>query len=292
MLDVKYKLLLPNPLRVESYKRTPARTDRVVLAELFTGSGCSPCVATDLSVEAAMKRYSSQELAVLIYHLHVPYPDPMTNPSGITRAAFYGIIGTPRAVIDAEIYDEGGGPRDRAWDVYQHLEPMIEKRLEAPAQARLTLNAWPEGLAVKVRATVDQVKTESQALRLRIALVEDELQYSGENRVRIHPMVVRSLAGPAANGFAIDPTKAAVITYTFNLAKISAEIKTYLDNYEVNGKHGRIKFSEKKDAIDGKNLTVVAFVQDDKSKQVLQAASFKIQPASADALKTARGLKR
>jgi hypothetical protein len=281
LLDARYKTLIPNPLRLESYKPTPSRTDRIVLAELFTGSGCFPCVATDLSLEAAMQRYSSKEIAVLIYHLHIPQPDPMTNPSGISRAAFYGIIGTPRTLVDAELYDEGGGPRERALDVYRHIEPMIEKELQAPAQAHIKLNATLDGSAVKVEAVVDQVKSNSRQLRLQLALVENELQYGGENRVRIHPMVVRSLAGSTAlKGFAVDLKIPSVINYRFDLTKISAEMKAYLDNYEIHGKHGPTRFNEKKYSLNPENLSVVAFVQDQKDKRVLQAISLRIQPTS------------
>jgi tetratricopeptide (TPR) repeat protein len=287
MLNDKYRILMPNPLRVEAFRPTPARSDRVVLAELFTGSGCIPCVATDLSFEAAMKRYSTTEIAVLVYHLHIPQPDPMTNLSGISRAAFYGINGTPRAVIDAEIYDEGGGPRDRAGDVYRHIEPMIQGQLKAPAQARIALTATGEDFGVTIKAIVDQVQSDSRFLRLQVALVENELQYGGENRVRIHPMVVRSLAGSRGlKGFAVDWKNPLVITYRFDLTKISAELKAYLDNYEVNGKHGRIRFNEKKYAINPENLSVVAFVQDERDKRVLQASYLRVPPSSAPANST------
>jgi hypothetical protein len=108
---------------------------------------------------------------------------------------------------------------------------------------------------------------------LRFVLVEDELRYSGENLVRIHPMVVRSLSHPLA----LNPATTTTIEYTFNLEKITAALRAYLDDYEVNGDYGPITFKEKKYQIDSKNLSVVAFVQDEISKRVLQAAYFKVK---------------
>jgi len=100
MLDAKYKKAYPNPVTVEHYKPTASRSNRVVLAEIFTGSGCPPCVAADLAFDAAMERYSRKDLAVVMYHLHIPRPDPMTNPSTETRSKFYGVRGVPSFFID------------------------------------------------------------------------------------------------------------------------------------------------------------------------------------------------
>src|SRR5207247_402185 len=56
-LDKTYNEKFPNPVKPERYQPSAARTDKVVLLELFTGSGCPPCVASDLALDAAMQRY-------------------------------------------------------------------------------------------------------------------------------------------------------------------------------------------------------------------------------------------
>ncbi|HKP47335.1 MAG TPA: hypothetical protein VJT50_12110, partial [Pyrinomonadaceae bacterium] len=130
MLDEKYRLLMPNPLVLEPYKFSASRTNRVVLAEVFTGSGCGPCVGADLAVEAAIKRYSSQNVVLLMYHLHRPLPDPMVNPAAISRAEFYGVKMTPTVVIDG-LKDTGGGAlREKTRIVYDRIAPVIEKELD------------------------------------------------------------------------------------------------------------------------------------------------------------------
>jgi hypothetical protein len=274
MLDAKYRHLMPNPIKVEPYKPTPARTDRLVLAEVFTGSGCVPCVGADLALEAAMERYSNRNIALLIYHLHRPFPDPMVSPAAIARANYYGIERTPAFAIDGAKDEKGGATREKARLVYDRIQQVIDKRLESRADADIKLEAVLDGAVVRVRATVDRVSDNSRNLKLRIALVENELRYSGENLVRIHPMVVRSFS----RAFTIKTSGATNANLTFELEKISAELKAYLDDYERNGDYGPTNFKEKKYKLDSKNLSVVAFVQDETGKRVLQSAFLYVKP--------------
>ena len=57
--------------------------------------------------------------------------------------------------------------------------------------------------------------------------------------------------------------------------------ESYLDDYEVNGRHGKITFSRKPHEIDQNNLSVVAFLQEEQSKRVLQTAYVKLAPSSS-----------
>lgn len=276
MLDAKYKQNFPNPVAPEHYTPPASRSDRVVLAEIFTGSGCPPCVAADLAFDAALERYPRKDLAVVMYHLHIPRPDPMTNPSTETRSKFYGVRGVPSFMIDGEM-QSGGGSRENTKMVYDRINPTIEKRLEIPSEAQIELDADLQGSVVKVKTSVDPIKSDSGAFKLQIALVEELLRYTGENGVRFHPMVVRSLGGAEAGGFTLEASKPAVIEYDFDLSTIGTQLQAHLDDYEVNGRHGRITFSEKKHTIDPANLSVVAFIQDEKTKQILQATYIKVQ---------------
>lgn len=150
--------------------------------------------------------------------------------------------------------------------------------METAADAELKLEAALQGMQVKVKAVVDKVKRDSGNLILHIALAEDRLRYSGENTIRFHPMVVRSLAGIDGSGFAVRLTQPTTAEHTFDLTKLSAELKAYLDDYEVKNPEDN-PFIEKKHLIDPGNLSVVAFVQDTESKRVLQAGYIKVKPA-------------
>jgi hypothetical protein len=284
MLDERYE---KDAVKVEPkpYSATKTRTDRVVLAELFTGAGCPPCVAADLAFEGALERYSPRELAVLVYHLHIPRPDPMTNPSTVTRKEFYDVPGTPTYFIDGGNQKVGGGAASNAEKLYKDtVEPIVDKRLDVKPAAKIALKASMSGDKVDVTADVKNTAKPDQKLRLQVALVEEIVHYTGENGVRFHPMVVRSMASAEKNvlGFAMTGGKADKVTYAFDIAKAAADAKSHLDEMEggANTRFGKFQFIERKSDINRANLRIVAWVQDEKTKEVLQTVTLDLAPAA------------
>jgi tetratricopeptide (TPR) repeat protein len=278
MLDAEYEKRFANPIKVEAYKSSTPRSDRVVLAEIFSSASCRPCIAADLSFDSAMKRYERKDVIVLMYHMHIPAPDPMANPSTQARAKFYGIRGTPTSILDGLSLKMGGGFREHTVSFYNRVYPLIDERLETPARAEVRVSANVEGPLVKVKATVDKVKTGSSNLKLHIALVENLLRYSGESSIRFHPMVVRSLAGPNAEGFTVAGAAPVSVEHAFDLTKLDSDLKVYLDDFEAKLKERNYTFRDKMLPIKHDNLSVVAFVQDMSSKQVLQATYINLKP--------------
>jgi len=275
MLDAEYRTRFPNPVKVEPYHAGEKRSDRVVLAEVFTGSGCPPCAAADLAFDAAMERYSRKDLAVLMFHQHIPRPDPMTNPDTQARAKSYGVGGVPTFVIDGK-KASGGGGRDYTKNVYDRFNKDIEKDLETPAEAHITIGAWLKDKTVGVNAAVRGVTGDTKDVKVQIALVEKEQRFNGENGIRFHPMVVRAMAGKDGAGFALAGER---YEQTFDLEAISKALKTHLDDYEAKGHRGEpFHFLEKKYQIDPNDLAIVVFVQNDQTKHVLQAAYVDLAP--------------
>ena len=283
MLDRRYEKENPIPVHVTPYQRPAGRTDRVVLAEIFTGAGCPPCVGADLAFEGALERYRPQDVAVLMYHLHIPRPDPMTNPSTQTRQKLYGIRGVPSFYIDGEPDGRGGGNAESAPKIYsERVEPALEKRLVAKADAQIDLKAVMAGSGIQVKAGVSGVKSTAKNLKLQVVLVEERVRYSGENGVRFHPMVVRSVAGTAdVQGFPVVAGKALKIDHTFDIDKVIAEASAHLDDFEkTNTRFPNYTFLQKKHGIEAAKLAVVVFVQDEDTKKILQAAYVKPGPAA------------
>lgn len=271
MMDGEYRKRFPNPLQLDAYQPAEKRSGRLVLAEVFTGAGCPPCVAADLAFDAAMTRYSRKDLAVVMYHEHIPRPDPMTNPDTQARWKVFAGTGVPTFAIDGKT-TVGGGGRANTKSVFDRFKPDLEKDLETPAEAKLTANAGLNGNTVKVTASVDDVKSESKDLKLQVALVEKELRYTGENGVRFHPMVVRAMGGDKGAGFLVEAGGAMSVSHTFDLAAVSKALKDHLDDYESKGHRGEpFQFIEKTYQINRADLAVVVFVQDDKTKHVLQS---------------------
>ena len=280
LLDSKYRKLNAG-LHFDHYQASTKRTSRTALAELFTGSGCGPCVAADLGFDGLLERYKRQDLVVLVYHLHIPLPDPMTNPATVDRGKYYGVPGTPTPVVDGFRMPSSGGSRDMTKGFYDRVNPKIETELESPAQAQIAVTGAVAGDIVKANVIVDQIKAPSPDLKLQIALTEDEVRYTGENGVRFHPMVVRSLGGKDANGFGLSGSGPTTIEWTFDLKAMSDQLKKYLDGYEQQGHRGDpFTFLDKKYQIDPNNLSLVAFVQDMKTKAVLQTVYLKLSPAT------------
>jgi thiol-disulfide isomerase/thioredoxin len=263
MLDAEYNKRYPNPVKLERYVPTEKRSDRVVLAEVFTGSGCGPCAAADLAFDAAMERFSRKDLAVIMYHVHVPRPDPMTSTETLAIQKAYTVNGVPTFLIDGKSM-LGGGSREMAKGVYDRFGEDIRKGLETPAEAHISAGASVKGNSVSVNARIHGVKSESKDLKVKIALVEKELRYNGENGIRYHPMVLRAMKTFDLAGESYQ--------HAFDIDAAAKAIKDHLDDYESKGHRGEtFKFSEKKYAIDRNHLAVVIFVHDEKTKHVLQA---------------------
>jgi tetratricopeptide (TPR) repeat protein len=288
-LDSKYKTAFPLPIHPEAYTATSARTKRMVLAEVFTGAGCPPCVSVDLGFDGALERYSRKDVAVLMYHMHIPQPDPLTSQWTDSRGKAYAISGVPNFAVDGEKDNRGGGGRDNTKASYERIVAKLDKALETAPDAELQLNASLDGNTVRVKATPANLKDGKDKVQLQIVLVEELISYSGENGVRFHPMVVRNIANldvppkattpapPPVGGFTVDRANPAATEYTFDLAKISADAKTYLDDYEKNGRHGPdTKFSKKPVQVNTAHLSVVAFLQEEPTKKVLQSAYVKV----------------
>ena len=271
MLDTEYRKRFPNPIHMDAYKPTEKRSDRIVLAEVFTGAGCGPCAGADVAFDAAMERYPRKDLAVVMYHVHIPRPDPMTIAETTARYKSYGENGVPAYAIDGK-KTTGGESRTMAQWVFDRFQKDLETGLETAAEARLKIDASLNGGTVKVSAAVDNVKSDSKDLKVQIVLVEKEIRHLGENGIRFHPMVVRAFGGEKGEGYKIEANGKGTFDATFDLEAIGKDIRKQLDEYEAKGHRGEpFKFSAKKDQIGRADLAVVAFVQDDKTRHVLQA---------------------
>jgi hypothetical protein len=240
-------------------------------------------VGAGLAFDAARERYTRQDFIWLNYHVHIPLPDPMVNPSTVARRTFYGVNSSPSYFFDGEIDGGGGGSADSAKALFESkVDPKIQAHLAVAPEAAIRIQATQTGNTVKAKATVSGVMSKSAKLRVQIVLAEESVTFSGENGERFHPFVVRSMAvdAKAAQGFALAPGKGGSFEYTFDLVKAMADAKESLIAYETKERKGEYTFREKKHEIRN-GLVAVAFVQDEATKNVLQATYVKIAPPKA-----------
>jgi hypothetical protein len=236
---------------------------KVVLVELFTGAHCPPCVAADLAFEGLAKSYNPSEVVLLQYHLHIPAPDPLTTPDTEARAQYYGkdVRGTPSVFFGgkaAAVPAAGGGFRQHAADKYKQYREVIDPLLAEDSKVALKVDARQAGDHIDISAVAAGHKP-SETLKLRFALVEPWVRFAGSNGLSYHAHVVRALPGGPA-GFSL--AKDAKPTVKVDLAELRQNVSRHLDKEE--SLDGQRLFSYR-------NLRVVAFLQDDDTKEVLHA---------------------
>jgi hypothetical protein len=256
-LDAKMKAL---PFTPEPFEAPSGWKGKAVLAELFTGSECPPCVGADIAFDGLLASIPPRYLAVLIYHLPIPRPDPMMNPAAVNRAGAFGVNSTPTIFIDGGNKSVGGGGRSAGEGKYAQYRGVIEPLLSEAPIVILKANATLLGDAVKVVYDFD--KTVSGA-EYRLALVQDEQEHKGSNGFAFHRMVVRDLA-------LIDP--AAAKTAAFDLAALEKATDAYLTEFEKTyTRVPNFKWDVRRHEIPRRGLRVVFFVQEKDSGRVLNA---------------------
>jgi len=316
--DDRYAKLFPPPFTPTPHS-APAG-GHTVLVELFTGSGCEPCVGADLAMEAMLASYPRTELITLSFDQHIPLPDPLANPDSLARATQYGVNHTPNFAIDGQTLEPAGGDRSDSETLYKDLTKILDTDVVRPSgvELQLTASLTPDG-QVTAQAHVklagdDQLQKEiailpvpppppakpdpkaaakpapapsatvpappaAPSLTLNFALVEDEVRYAGENGIRFHRMVVRTLAKPAGQGFSLTSGSSAKLDATFQPTEISKQLTTYLEDFEKhNERFENVHFLAKNTVINSAHLKVVAWVENAADHRVLQAAFVSLAP--------------
>ncbi len=257
------------PFKPEPFAGRKMKSDRSVLVEVFTGAECPPCAAVDLAFDGLMKTYKPTDVVLLQYHFHVPQPDALTSPDGMKRASdYYGeqIEGAPTIFVAGKVAAPGGGPASAAGKKYLDIRTPIEEALEKAPGVKLSLAVTPaEKGGFTAKATVADLAMPGEKMTLRFALAEERVRYPGGNGIRYHHMVVRSMPGGTA-GFPL--TKAtAEQTVTISPAEVRAALQKYLTDFE----RDQGSFPRTERPLDLRNLKVVAFVQNDMTREVLTA---------------------
>ena len=211
VIDADYKKTVP-PFKPAPYAgRKESGADRVAVLELFTGAQCPPCVAADVAFDALTKSYPAKDVVLLQYHLHIPGPDPLTNPASETRFEYYSKLneqafgGTPSAALDGKAAAGGGGPMGASEEKYAEFAGLLDKSLNEKASARVSGAATLAGEALTGTVEV-QVQEPKDSVKLRLVLAEGEVKYVGGNGLRFHPprrpQYARHRGGRAGEGAA------------------------------------------------------------------------------------------
>ena len=313
-MDAKYRELYPPPF--QPTKAAAAMTGHTVLLELFTGSACPPCVGGDLAAEGLLEAYPRSEVVMLAFDQHIPEPDPLANPDSVAEAELRGVGGTPSYALDGTMLPFYGAGRDGSSDLYGKLVKPVNDEASRPSAVDLRLHAMrgPDGV-ITVHAAVRTGDAKAVAAQeaqpvlpkppatgpaamaktaaapakpavtppaaapqpvLHVALVEDEVRYSGENGIRFHRMVVRAIA--RGSDFSLAPGSDKSFDTSFDPSAISRGLASYLTAYANNNdRFGKVTFLSTDTTIDAGHLAVAAWVEDAATHRVLQAAFVPVQ---------------
>lgn len=281
--DAEYLAKQPK-LDTTAFKGRKGDGSQVALMELFTGAQCPPCVAADIAFDQLPKIYQPNDVVLLQYHMHIPGPDPMTNPDTEARWAYYRklnaepeqkVRGVPSSLFNGKVEGGGGGGIPQAGAKLAQYRKLIDPLLDETRPTKVKVNAARSGDKITIAASVNDIEESSEKIKLRFALVEETVRYPGGNGMRLHHHVVRAMPG-GADGIAL-AGKNESKQVTVDLTELRGQLTKYLDEFVA--KKG--PFPKPNRPMDFKHLKVVAWVQNDEDGTVIQAAQADVKEAAA-----------
>jgi hypothetical protein len=258
---------------VKPFAGRKAKSDRVAVLELFTGSACPPCVAADIAFDALTLTYKPTDVVLLQYHLHIPADDPLTCKDGQQRSNYYeDFEGTPTLYVNGKMGPAiGGFNQAQGAAGYAKLLEALNPALETQPGAKLALTAQRQNDRIDIQTKFSELKSTGDNVRLRLLVIEELVRYQGPNGQRFHHHVVRGFAG-GVQGMALKEAKGEHST-KISLAELTADVKDFVESF------AKIKpFQESDRPLDLKKLKVVALIQNDKTKEIYQAAQVDLAP--------------
>ena len=160
---------------------------------------------------------------LLQYHLHIPGPDPLTNPDTMARQKFYAadIRGVPSSIFNGKSEGGGGGNMANSEVKFKQYSGIIDGILEKTTEVTVSAKATLDGDTLSIEAAVGGLKEVGDDLKLRLVVAEESIRYVGTNGIRFHHNVVRALPGGAA-GVAIKDLKGGAHSAKLNLPEARA----------------------------------------------------------------------
>jgi hypothetical protein len=262
-------------IKPKAFAGRKAKSDRAVLVELFTSAESPQAVAAGLVFDALGQTFKPGEVVLVQYDVNLrTASDPLSSPAAEDRTSFYAqalrALGIPAIFIAGAPGPESDGDASVAPDKYEKYVSLIEPLLEAPAKVKLKVTAQRKGAKVNVKVNVSDLEADGDEVRLRVLLVEPQIDYAGANKLTPQRHVVRAFVGKP-DGEKVTKGKPLEKTETVDLEALRKELKGYLDKVAE-----KKAFAGKERPLEMKKLAVIAFVQNDETGQVLQAAQVEV----------------
>lgn len=236
-----------------------SQSQRMVLIEEGSNASCGPCAAQNPGFKTLLDANTTKAIS-LKYQWYFPGYDPMHdhNPTEANGRfdGYYAQNGVPTAMIDGKVPDTldtpSFDPTRLGW--YEGApggfsQAMIDERYAVPASfdIDLTYTLTPETITVTATTTCTQATQGN--FKLRIAVIEEHIDFAtapGSNGETDFYHVMKKFL-PNADGVAMASSYAVGETFTTTQTWDLANI------YDIN------------------EVAVVAFIQNDANKEVMQA---------------------
>lgn len=263
------KLLVP--YETPAYGGRKAKSDRVALVELFTGSEEESCFAPTSAVEGVLKSYKPSEAVVLEYHVPAGAPDPLMNKDGLNRQfLMFKQIAAPLVLVNGKPLSRTGAGTGEAKERYKQLTDLVNEQLELPPGAKLAVTIEKDAKGLKATAKVSDLDKPGDKVTLRFVVIEPTVRYDGASGVRFHSNVVRAMPG-GPKGFPLTK-KDAEQSVVVNTDDIRNELLKFFDEIAKEQ-----EFAKPDRPLALKNLKLVVFIQNDETRDVLQAVQLDLE---------------
>lgn len=256
---------------IPEFKGRKGKSDRIVLVEAFVGTEFPLSTPVEQSLDALMRVYKPTDVLALNYHFHFPEPskgDPLTVAETsdrlmplieqIQRGTFVFVAGKAGPKLTSPAAGK---------EFFSALQSAIDEQLEKPANCKIALSVAKGMKGNDVKATVADLDVGSNKIALRFAVVEPRVRFAGGSGARYHQNVVRALPG-GGKGFPLTKKQTEQVV-NVDLNEIRAALTKSLDEFAKNDG----EFPRPGRPMELKNLKVIAYVQNDSTGDILQAAS-------------------
>ncbi len=217
------------------------------LFEEFTSSTCSPCASFNSSVLNPFTNNHQTDIALVKYQMNWPGSgDPYYTAEGGVRRAYYGVSGVPNLFVGGTKYSTTSSGVNSAYN----NETSRDSYMDMTAQFSL------QGSTIDVSVTITPYVTGN--FTAQIVVVEKETTgNTGSNGETSFKHVMMKML-PDANGTSVSLTDGTPVTLNYSYDMSSTNVEELSD------------------------LAVVAFVQDDGNKKVMQSVYAPTETNSVD----------
>jgi hypothetical protein len=217
---------------------TAAAVERCVLVELMTLVNCPGCPYAEAALDSLTEEYPDSALAIIRYHPSSAPANPFQVPDYRVRWKYYDRPNFPSIVFDGGMMVVGG--TDTTYNVYKD---SIEVRLQVPSPLSMSLSVFFDAPSRMGQAQAQIIAVDSVApgdLHLRCVLLESGLDWGDEVYEEVFRAIMPDSAGVSLT-FTQGDTIDCIVPFTLDSLWLP------------------------------ENCALVAFVQEDATKEVLQS---------------------